>query len=145
MTVHLIKMAVGVENPAHLVELQARRLSEARSRGESPLLRHLTRNTPRQRPELLRGGSLYWVIKGFIRLRQTLAGIEPAVNANGRPSCALILDHRLVATEPRSRRPFQGWRYLRAEDAPGDAEISGAGAGAMPAEMADELRLLGLL
>jgi hypothetical protein len=49
-----------------------------------------------------------------------------------------------VPTEAQARRPFQGWRYLRPEDAPPDATARD-GARDMPPGMAAELRELGLL
>ena len=145
MTLHMIKLAVGVESVRHLAELQARRLESARRRGEPALLRHLTRNAPRQRQELLDGGSLYWVIRGFVRVRQRLIAIEEAVNARGLPCCALVYDPEHTRTEWRPHRPFQGWRYLKPEDAVADARIGAADADHLPPEMAIELRQLGLL
>jgi len=145
MSVHLIKMCVGVRDIAHLIELQRNRVEQAILRGETPVLRHITRHTPRRAAELLDGGSLYWVIKGFVRVRQRLAGIERTVNSEGRPSCALILDSKLVRTELRPCRPFQGWRYLAGEKAPPDAASLKAGSGEVPPELAAELHALGLL
>ena len=143
MTIHLIKLCVGVEDVAHLEQLQALRLRQAREAGGPAQLRHITRHTPRRAAELLDGGSLYWVIKGFIRVRQRIIGIEPVKDADG-PRCALVRDPELVPTEARARRPFQGWRYLRPEDAPPDA-VGRVDTADIPAEMAAELRELGLL
>jgi len=56
----------------------------------------------------------------------------------------LILKPELIKTAPRAHRPFQGWRYLAAKDAPADLDSLGRAA-AMPPEMAAELRELGLL
>jgi hypothetical protein len=145
MTVHLKKMAVGVESIAHLAEIQASRLEQARHRGEVPALRHITRHGPKRAEELLGGGSLYWVIKGFVQVRQAFVGIERGVNAKGRPSCALVLDPELVRVEFRSHKPFQGWRYLSVNDAPSDAVPAADNGHGMPTEMAAELRSLGLL
>ena len=145
MTVHLKKMAVGVDSIAHLAEIQARRLEEARRRGDVPALRHITRHGPKRAEELLGGGSLYWVIKGFVQVRQAFVAIEPAVNAKGRPSCALVLDPELVRVAFRAQKPFQGWRYLAERDAPADAAPLADSGHGMPTEMAAELRSLGLL
>lgn len=144
MTVHLRKLAVGVNDLSELAARQAERSRELRMGGEPALLRHLTRHTPRRAEELLNGGSLYWVIKGFIRVRQRIVGIE-AVIAGEKPRCALLLDPELIATEPRPSRPFQGWRYLAAGEAPADAPPGAPGEAAMPAPMVTELRELGLL
>lgn len=145
MTVHLIKLSVGVEDVQHLARLQARRIADARKRGETPELKHITRNTPKQADEILDGGSIYWVIKGFIRARQPIIGIRPFKRDDGRPACALVLDSGLVRTEPRSFRPFQGWRYLMVENAPLDAPPADGPADEVPIEMMEELKGLGLL
>ena len=102
MTVHLIKMAVGVGDVRHLARIQAGRLRQARERDGAAVLRHYTRHTPRRSAELTDGGSLYWVIKGFVRVRQEIRAVERSVNAEGRPSCALVLDPGLV--RPRFTR-----------------------------------------
>ena len=86
---------------------------------------------------------MYWVIKGFARVRQSLLAIEPVNGANG-PRCALVLDPHLIPTVLRPQRAFQGWRYLRAEDAPADAAARESAID-MPEHMATELRELGLL
>jgi hypothetical protein len=145
MTVHLIKLAVGIESLSHLSERQAQRIAETASPGEAPVLRTLTRSTPRRREEVLDGGSIYWVIKGAVRARQRIVDIDTAINHNGLPRCALIFDPELVPVRARPQRAFQGWRYLDPADAPADT-IGGLDESEdMPAEMAEELRALGLL
>ena len=145
MTVHLIKLCVGVDDVGHLARLQAGRLADARQRGQPPELKHVTRNTPKKAAQILDGGSIYWIIKGFIRVRQPIIGVEPVDRKDGRPACALMLDPKLVRTEIRSFRPFQGWRYLAAGDAPADAPPSRGADDDVPAQMAAELKVLGLL
>jgi hypothetical protein len=143
VTVHLIKMAVGVESAKHLSELQAERIAQAKREGRKGL-RHMTRHMPKRSEDLLDGGSLYWVIKGVIRVRQRLVGLVH-VDTEGRRRCALMLDRKLVRVEPRSRGAFQGWRYLEVADAPPDVIGAAAKAEEMPGKMAAELRDLGLL
>lgn len=139
MALHLRKLCVGVERVEQLQEFQARRLK----RGES--LRHDTRMMPKRRDEILDGGSLYWVIKGLIQVRQPILDITPEVDAEGRGFARLHLGPDLVRVAPRGHRPFQGWRYLEAADAPADlAEEAAAGEG-LPADMQAELRSLGIL
>ncbi len=145
MTVHLIKLCVGIENVEHLAEVQRTRLEAAKARGEKPQLRHLTRNTPRRKDEVLDGGSLYWVIKGVIQARQRILGFEPTQRETGAPACAIIYDANLVRTEPRGFRAFQGWRYFPPEKAPADLDATRGASGELPADMAAELRDLGLL
>ncbi|MEX2453894.1 MAG: DUF1489 domain-containing protein [Rhodospirillaceae bacterium] len=145
MTVHLIKLAVGIDSFPHLAERQRQRIAEAEAAGGDARLRHLTRSTPRRADEAVDGGSIYWVIKGAIRARQRIVAVEPAVSRNGLPRCALILDPDLVPVRAQPRRAFQGWRYLDPADAPPDAIGVVDEADELPAHMAEELRELGLL
>lgn len=140
MTLHLIKMAVGVEDLDHLVELRRKRRERE---GDGPC-RIRTRNMPRRAGEVLDGGSIYWVIKGLIRVRQRIVGLVPETDAEGKRCCVVELDHALVATEPQPQRPFQGWRYFDPDDAPPDRHGAGAG-DELPAKLVRELRSLGLL
>jgi hypothetical protein len=145
MTVHLIKMAVGIDSFPNLVERQKQRIAAAASVGQPALLRHLTRSRPRRAEEILAGGSIYWVMKRAIRARQRIVDIDTAVNHRGQPRCALILDPELVPVRAQPYRAFQGWRYLEAGDAPEDAIGLSDGSEELPMEMAEELRDLGLL
>ncbi|MBE9555270.1 MAG: DUF1489 domain-containing protein [Proteobacteria bacterium] len=143
-SLHLIKLAVGIENAGHLATVQERRLAESLAAGHGARLFHVTRNVPRRAAELLDGGSIYWVIKGRIRVRQRLLDIENDTDDEGRRYCRLMLDPERVATRPWPHRAIQGWRYLPAETAPPDlARLEGDGR--LPPELAAELRDLGLL
>ncbi len=140
MTLHLIKLSVGTEDVDDLRHWQARRLKQIGR------VFHRTRMMPRRRKQLLAGGgSIYWVIKGAIRARQRLTGVEPAVDEEGRPCTLLLLDPELVRTAPRPHRAFQGWRYYPAEDAPPDLGELSTGVGNLPPELVAELHELGLL
>ena len=145
MTVHLIKMCVGTDSVEDLAIWQARRLLQAKQRGDPPVHYHFTRNKPRRADELLDGGSLYWVIRGFVRARQKLVIVERMPDEEGRSHCALGMEPRLVRTELRAHKPFQGWRYLSVEEAPPDVSLSIIDNGDLPEEMAEELKILGLL
>jgi hypothetical protein len=144
MSVHLIKLAVGVESLPHLSEIQKKRLEHALEEEGHPVLRHRTRHAPRRASELLDGGSIFWVIKGLIRARQKIIGVEKDRDENGRKACSLILDPCLVAIRPRAQRPFQGWRYLPWESAPLDQD-SRTEIDLLPPGLARELLELGLL
>jgi hypothetical protein len=144
MTVHLVKMAVGIDSVDHLIDVQADRLRQAEHGGVG-VLRHLTRNTPRRAEEVLDGGSIYWVIKGYIRAHQPITSFGEAMGQNGRPRCALILDPKLVRTELVPHRSMQGWRYMEAPTAPKNLSRRTAAKTSMPDEMEAELRALGLL
>ena len=136
---HLLKMAVGVGDIDELRRFRAARLKE---RGASWVY---TRNPPRRTEEVLAGGSIYWVIRGQIRVRQRITGLHGEKDEKGRGYCRIEVDPELVATLWRPWRPFQGWRYLTPADAPPDASVGPGGIAAMPERMLAELRALGLL
>lgn len=116
------------------------------SPGAWAALVHTTRMTPRRGDEILNGGSIYWVIKRLVQVRQRIIGLHEGMDEDGRSFCAIELDPDLVPVEPRSHRPFQGWRYLKDEDAPRDLPRGSVASDAEPPpEMAAELRKLGLL
>ncbi|MGA7712798.1 MAG: DUF1489 domain-containing protein [Rhizomicrobium sp.] len=142
MTLHLIKLCVGVESVEELAQWQAGRLKELKKKKRPLVLMHVTRMTPKRADELLDGGSLYWVIKGHVAVRQKLLALKP-VTKNGAPHCGLVYEPKLVPVLRRSHRPFQGWRYLNPKDAPSDArDLKGKN---MPEKLAIELADLGLL
>jgi hypothetical protein len=101
---------------------------------------------PKRMDEIVGGGSLYWVIKGQLCARQRLVAIRPFTDEGGIGRCHLVLEPTVVPVQPRPCRPFQGWRYLKAEDAPRDLSRDAAGdLAAMPEELRRELAQLGLL
>ena len=142
MTLHLLKLCVGCDSVEHLAAWQADRLADASASGTPPFAFHVTRMWPRREAELLDGGSLYWVIRGLVLVRQRIDGLERRDGDDGIVRCAIRLDPRLVATAAQPRRPFQGWRYLRPQDAP--ADLSSGPADAMPPELARELAAIGV-
>ena len=143
MTVNLLRMAVRIESISQLKEIQ----TERRALTDGKRLHSFTRNMPKRTDELIDGGSIYWVVKRLIRVRQKIIGIEKMTNEEGKKFCAIELDPSHVLLEPRSQKPFQGWRYLKPEESPADAPDGGvANFGLdMPSEMMVELKELGLL
>jgi hypothetical protein len=145
MTVHLIKLCVGVDTVQELAVWQAERLEYLRKAGQVPEHCHRTMQTPRRRDEVLNGGSLYWVIKGVILVRQRVLDLRPDVKDDGVACCGIVLEPQLVATRAQGRRAFQGWRYLAAEDAPRDARLLEAAHSEMPQDMREDLLRLCLI
>jgi len=146
MTLHLIKLCVGCDSIEELAAWQADRLKQQRKAGQKPRLFHRTFQSPKRREELLDGGSLYWVIKGLVQVRQPLLDVTEGTKEDGTPCCLLILKNELVEVRPVPRRPFQGWRYLQPDEAPDD--LGGrlaSGLSAMPPQMRKQLAELGLL
>ncbi len=103
----------------------------------------MTTMYPRRAEEIIGKGSLYWVIKGRIAVRQGIVAINRTLGPEGEQRTRLVLKAEWVQTVPTPARPFQGWRYFDADKAPPDlgAETDGA----MPPDMAAELKTLGLL
>jgi hypothetical protein len=145
MPVHLIKLCVGVDNVRELADWQAERLDRLQKAGKRPELCHRTLQTPRRRDEVLGGGSLYWVVKGFVLVRQRVLDLRPDVKDDGIACCGIVLDPTLVATRPHPRRAFQGWRYLEAADAPRDAGGFAEVTDEMPRAVREDLRELRLI
>ncbi|MEP2943815.1 MAG: DUF1489 family protein [Hyphomicrobiales bacterium] len=145
MVMHLQKLCVGVENVESLQAWIDFRAEQARLMGRVPEQFHTTRATPKQRDAILQGGSLYWVIKGVMQARQHIIDLRPNVGEDGISRCDIVLEPLIIATQMRPRRPFQGWRYLKPEDAPSDLSNLAEGEGDLPPEMRSELAELGLL
>jgi hypothetical protein len=144
MTLHIIKLCVGAESIEDLAQWQAKRIKEQKKRGvKKPQLMHVTLMTPMRKDEVLDGGSLYWVIKGQIAVRQKLLDLKPTTK-NGTPHCGLVYDPKLVPVQRRAHRAFQGWRYLDPKDAPADARGT-KGLEKLPEDLQRELVSLGLL
>lgn len=150
MTVHLVKLCVGIDSIAELVRY--REEMAAKRRGKKPLEdSHWTRSFPRRADEVLDGGSLYWVIRGQICVRHRILRLDEVEDEAGKPYCAIVYDPTVIVTEMHPRRAFQGWRYLEAEDAPADRPDQRAALAhalaeeELPAELRQELRGLGLL
>jgi hypothetical protein len=139
MPLNLIKLAVGVADLAEMAALQRERRRERGRYG------FFTRNMPKRAEELLDGGSIYWVIKGQVRVRQLLKRFHAREDDEGRAYVIVEYDPKLVPVMPRRHRPFQGWRYLEAKEAPRDLPKGAKGDDELPAALARELRELGLL
>lgn len=130
MALNLIKLCVGVAK----VETLERRVAKG------DWLNVHTRNTPKRAAELEDGGSLYWVIKGSIVCRMPIADIS--THGEGKQSrCIIRLKPEVIRTAPLGHRPFQGWRYLEAKDAPQD--LSRAEDTDLPEDLVKRLREAG--
>jgi hypothetical protein len=145
MTVHLVKLCVGCESVDELTGWIAERKADRLRRGAAPERIHRTRMSPKRADEILDGGSIYWVIKGEIKVREAILELRAVTDEAGLSHCDIVLSGELVPVEPRRLRPFQGWRYLAAHEAPRDFRTFGTGAQALPAELARELSILGLM
>ena len=81
------------------------------------------------------------MIKGVIQCRQTIAAVDRL--GEGKASrCEIVVNLPLIRTHAAPRRPFQGWRYLKPDEAPPDLDDAGSVAAAPP-ELSRKLRELG--
>lgn len=126
MAIHMVKLCVGVADVDDLAAWQQRTLLD------HPAPFHQTRMVPKRAAELADGGSIYWVIKNVIQVRQPIVEVKEIVDRTGRRACELVFDPELFLVDPMPKRPFQGWRYLKPEDAPADLR---AGVVDAPAEL----------
>jgi hypothetical protein len=121
MALHIVKLCVGADSVDDLAEWQKGQIKK-RKRPHCG-----TRMWPKRVDDVLAGGSLYWVIKGVVLVRQRIVEIADVTDDHGQ-RCGLYLDPQLVRTVPQPRRAFQGWRYLDPKDAPADLKAAGGGA-----------------
>jgi hypothetical protein len=139
MPLHLIKLSVGSTSIGDLKDWSDEQMALEGERS------HTTRMMPSRAAEILDGGSLYWIIKGQLCCRQAVLALDPVVGEDGIQRCRIVLKPDLVEVRPRPFRPFQGWRYLDAKDAPPDLKSGRGGVAEMPEELRRELTQLGLL
>ena len=144
MPLHLLKLCVGCDSVDDLAEWQAARLAEARAAGTPPFAFHVTRMWPRREAELVDGGSLYWVIRGRVLVRQRILGLEPRAGADGITRCAHparpgARPHPAAAAPrlPGLALPAAAGRARRPARRPGAAD--------MPPRLALELAEIGVL
>ena len=141
-TINLLRLAVGITDMNHLAEVQKGRIFT--HQGERAT-QSWTRRKPTREAELLNGGSIYWVIRNNIMVRQRVIALEMAETAEGT-MCRLILDPELIRLVPVHKKAFQGWRYLEPGDAPRDLGVfyPGKGDEELPQALIEELKTLGL-
>lgn len=140
--IHMVKLCVGISS---FEELESYRNERAHwwsaDYGEDVHV-HRTRMMPKRAPEMEGVSSIYWVIAGAIVCRQPILRLAPFRSEEDKDYCDIIMSRDLVRTVPYPKRPFQGWRYLQAKDAPPDLAANDVD---NSAEIAAELARLGLL
>lgn len=138
MALHILKLCVGADCVEDLAQWQTHQVKTLKRR--APVCG--TRMWPKRTKEVLAGGSLFWVIKGQILVRQKIVEIAEVKDDHGL-RCGLWLDPKLVRTAPQPRRAFQGWRYLDPGEAPADLVAPGRGRATLPPELQAELVAIG--
>jgi len=144
MVVHIKKLSVGTDSVETLMAWQE--TQRIIYHGQEVIAR-TTRNRPKQEKDILSGGSIYWIINRRIQCRQRIVGLEQDIDEEGRKYCIFLLDPEMVRTQAMSHKPFQGWRYLSATDAPKDIGPARLGANddSPPDDMAGDLKAAGLI
>jgi hypothetical protein len=138
--INLIKLSVGTNSTDDLQMWQASTALKL----PNNLPRHVTRMWPKRGDEILNGGSIYWVIKGWLSARQQIIGMDEVFRNDGVRCCALILDAQIHLTETVRRRPFQGSRYLKPEESPKDLSQQEKGDDILPPELLVALADIGV-
>ncbi len=143
--IHIIKLAVGVDDLAHFYEIQRAHEIEFEGRSVVPCW---TRYKPRRAEEILSsGGSIYRVVKNRIVCRHKILGFEMVETESKGTMCMIMQDPQMIETIHTPRRAFQGWRYLKPCDVPADKGIYKGGntQDNIPEDLRLELKEAGLL
>ncbi len=140
-SINLIKLSVGSESVQTLTVWQ----QTGRARTVDGLPRHVTRMWPKRSDELLNGGSIYWVIKGLVQCRQRILRLDEVIGSDGIRRCGIVFEPEIIRTQSSRKRPFQGWRYLRHEDAPPDLPMGRECEDVLPVELNRALAEIGVL
>ena len=118
MIYHLKKLAVGIDSVENLKIRQKIIFNEYNK------IIHVTRNTPKKKDDLIAKGSMYWVIKRRVLVRQKIKDINSVIRNDGSKGCEIELDSELIKVIPTPMRPFQGWRYYSSEEVPSDLSLN---------------------
>jgi len=144
MTVHIIKLVVGVSDLDEFLELQKTCIVDFNG---LPAHAVQTRYKPKRSTEVLDGGSIYRVIKNKICCRQKIIGFDSFESEEKGTQTLIMVEPTIIQTISTPRRPFQGWRYFEPAATPKDrgVYIGDNQREEIPAGMEDELREAGLL
>lgn len=132
-TLNISKVAVGCAGLEAL-----RRRQESRLAGN--VVPIVTRFRPKRADELV-GGSIFWILQHRFSARQKILGFAAS---EGDQRTIIQLDPELVPVRPHPKRAHQGWRYLLAQDVPGDL-ADGDLAGMLPPALASALAAIALI
>ena len=138
--INIVKLSVGTEDVASITAWQASK----RAQTQDGLPQHVTRMWPKRVDEILRGGSIYWVIKGIILCRQEILRLDEYNSADGIRRCAIVCSPVLIRVEATPKRAFQGWRYFQPADVPADLPDGAQHEEALPPELSKALAAIGV-
>ena len=84
MTVHLQKLCVGISTIQELVEYRDNLAQRLKKSGRPSEDQHWTRHRPKRDAEILDGGSLFWIIKGSLCVRQRILRLDDVQDEAGK-------------------------------------------------------------
>jgi hypothetical protein len=145
MAVNLLKTAAGLQEIDQLIERQA--ANKITFQGKKCVFAY-TRYKPKRADEILESsGSIYWILKNRIQVRQTILGFADVTEDDGFQWCQIIVNPVLHQTIAVQKRAIQGWRYLEGKNVPKDRGPYKAGQGfePPPPDLEQDLKKLGLL
>ena len=138
MSYLLKKIAVGIETVERL-SIRQEMIKESYG-----TILHTTRNMPKKREDLIKTGSMFWIIKRNVLVRQKIIDIVSVIRSDGSKGCEIELDKNLIKVIPTPMKPFQGWRYYLEEDIPRDLNLNKETGEDLPDNINSELIKLGL-
>jgi len=142
---NMIKLVVGIDDLDDFFNWQQEHVYDYNG---TPANIVRTRFQPKQADDILKtNGSIYRVIKNKIVCRQKIIGFEKMETEDNGTHCLIMTDTDIVQTYSTPKRPFQGWRYLKQEQAPKDRGLylGGGEREEIPPELEAELSESGLL
>ncbi|MCE2576174.1 DUF1489 family protein [Komagataeibacter sp. FNDCR2] len=145
---HMVKLAVGIQSIEDLAlrqSLQTPPVDDLDGTDPTGMPWFRTRMYPRRAAEMVDGGSIYRVISGRILCRQRITAIRPDTREDGTACALVMMAPEIIPVSPRAMRPFQGWRYLRPEDAPPDLRAHDHTGDVLPEALRNELAELCLI
>ena len=121
MTIHIIKLVVGIETLDDFAKWQETDFIDFYGQKANTVY---TRYKPKRADEIVeQDGSIYRVIKNRIVCRQKILGFDMFEHPVKGQMCLIATEPTIHTTIAKPKRPFQGWRYLKAEDAPKDKGV----------------------
>jgi len=100
---NLVKLAVGIKS---VNELKTRQTLRYKKHNKNI---HITRLFPKKFESIKNKGSMFWVINGYISVRQKIVSLEKVKHEDGKNYCHILLHKDLIETRNIRHRAFQGW------------------------------------
>ncbi len=142
--IHIIKLVVGADSLQSFYDLQKSMVFDYHGTPATPCW---TRYKPKRGDEIIKkGGSIYRVIQNRIMCRHKILGFEIVEDTPKGKMCMIVQDAQMIETVNMPRRPFQGWRYLKASESPDDkGAYTGNDENNIPDDLANELKDAGII